>query len=357
MKNKGKFGKTKGRRIRSGAVVGAPFLALSVALASFYPWATPVSAATLPTVTIGKAVDTIPFTVVDVAIAQGYFKQNGVAVKEVLVQGSSAASAAMVGGSLQFACEAAVPLMLARSHGVPILAVDALDDGVTLQVLASKQWLSKHPIPANATFKQKMADLNGSILAQVGTTDQAFYGLLRNWAGLPRRKGYRVEGLDSLAAVAVSIEKGIVDVTVQSPPHSMELAQQGSAVNFVDRKDVKQFNNVAYDLLTTTTSYAKQHPRITKHVATAVAQALNFMRNHPNQALAIEQKHFPKLSKTVLQQSLQFIPFAKDGMQSQRGWDAAVQLAQQTGFVKGVKAAPEGKYWTNDYIDKSKLKN
>ena len=131
--------------------------------------------------------------------------------------------------------------------------------------------------------------------------------------------------------------------------------QRGNAKVFVDRKDVAQFNNVAYDILTTTSSYAEQHPQITRGVATAIAQALNFMRNHPNQTLVIEQKHFPTLSKTVLQQSLQFIPFAKDGMQSQKGWDSAVELAQQTGLIQNVKSAPEGVYWTNKYIDGSKL--
>lgn len=327
----------------------------ALALTAMVAWLSSAFAQTLPTVTIGKAVDTIPFTVVDVGIEKGFFKKNGVEVKEVLVEGSSAASAAMVGGSLQFACEAAVPLMLARSHGVPIVAVAALDNAVTLQVLASKQWLSKHPMPPNATFEQKMKNLNGSILAKVGTTDQAFYGLLRSWAGLPKTEGYRVEGLDSLNAIAVAMQRGLVDVTVQSPPHSVELSQQGMATNFVDRTDVKQFNDVAYDLLTTTSAYAKAHPDIVKSVATAIAESLNFMRAHPEETLAIEQKHFPKLSKSVLEESLKFIPFAKDGMQSQKGWDAAVALAQQTGFVSGVKSAPEGEYWTNQYIDRSKL--
>ena len=79
------------------------------------------------------------------------------------------------------------------------------------------------------------------------------------------------------------------------------------------------------------------------------------MRNHPDETLAIEQKHFPNLSKTVLQQSLQFIPFARDGMQSQKGWDSAVALAQQTGLIQGVTGASEGVYWTNKYIGSSRL--
>jgi ABC-type nitrate/sulfonate/bicarbonate transport system substrate-binding protein len=345
-------GSRRVRRMR-GAVASLP--ALSVMLACFGTWANPVLAQTLPTVTIGKAIDTIPFTVVDVALAEGYFTQNGVDVKEELVQGSSAANAAMVGGSLQFSCEAADPLTLARSRGVPIMAIDALDAGVTLQLIVSTKWLSTHPIAADATFEQKMANLNGSVFAEVGTTEQAFYGLLRGWAGLPKLDGYQLEQIDSQAAIAIAIQRGIVDVTLESPPISMQLMEQGHAKVFVDRTDVKQFNNVAYDILTTTSSYAEQHPQITRAVATAIAEALNFMRSHPDETLALEQQHVPQLSKNVLQESLQFIPFAKDGMQSQKGWDEAIALAQQTGLIQGVTSAPEGVYWTNKYIDMSKL--
>jgi ABC-type nitrate/sulfonate/bicarbonate transport system substrate-binding protein len=328
---------------------------VALALAGFVSWAKPASAQTLPSVTIGKAVDTIPFTAVDVAQAQGYFKQNGVKVEEELVNGSSAANAAMLGGSLQFTCEAANPLMLARSHGVPIISVAALDDGVALQVLVSTKWLAKHPLPANATFEQKMADLNGAILGEVGTTEQSFFGILRTWAGLPPSTGYKVEKIDSLAAVALAVQRGIVDISIQSPPHSFELTQKGDVEDFADHTNIERFNNVAYDILTTTSAYAEAHPEIVRSVATAIAQALNFMRAHPDEVLGLEQEHFSKLSKSVLQQSIAFTPFAKDGMQSQKGWDSAVALAQQTGLIKGVESAPEGVYWTNKYIDQSKL--
>lgn len=342
------------RRRRKIVPAGASLAAI-VAMMSLYIGAPPASAE-MQTVTIGKAVDTIPFTVIDVAIDKGFFKNNGVDVKEVLLQGSSAANAAMVGGSLQFTCEAAVPLMLARSHGVPIIAVDALDDSVTLQLVASKQWLTQHPIAANASFKEKMTDIAGATLARVSTTDQAFYALLRSWAGLPSG-GYRIEGLNSLAAISIAIQKGIVDVAIQSPPRSVELAESGYATLLVDRNDVEQLNNVAYDILTTTNDFAKQHPETTTKVATAVAQALNFMRTHPDETLAIEQKHFPKLDKSVLLKSIKFIPFAKNGLQSSDGWARAVKLAGDTGFVKDVKSAPEGEYWTNKYIDLSKVGN
>ena len=143
---------------------------------------------------------------------------------------------------------------------------------------------------------------------------------------------------------------------MQSPPLSIELALKGDARDLVDRKDVPRYNHVAYDLMTTTSAYAKAHPRRTRDVATAIAQALNFMREHPDKTLALERKHYPKLSKTVLEKSLEFIPFAKDGLQSQSGWNRTVALAQQTHLIKGVKSAPEGVDWTNRYIDLARLR-
>jgi ABC-type nitrate/sulfonate/bicarbonate transport system substrate-binding protein len=217
------------------------------------------------------------------------------------------------------------------------------------------QWLAKHPIPADATFEQKMADLNDSTFASISTTDQSFFEILRSWAGLPKQTGYRRENLGSEAADVIAMQKGIVDAAFHSPPASIEMVEQGYAKLLVDRRDVPGFNNIAYDLLTTTSTYAEQHPEITMAVATAIAEALNFMRDHRDETLAIEQKHFQKLDKVVLQKSLEFVSFAKDGMQSQKAWDSAVALAQQTGSIQGITEAPEGVYWTNKYIDASKL--
>jgi ABC-type nitrate/sulfonate/bicarbonate transport system substrate-binding protein len=107
--------------------------------------------------------------------------------------------------------------------------------------------------------------------------------------------------------------------------------------------------------VTTTEDYAKKNPKIVSAVALAFAESVNFMREHPDQTLAIEQQHYPTLSRSILRDSLKFIPLPQNGLQSKKDWNGAVALAQDTGFVKGVKTAPEGVYWTNKYIDVSKL--
>lgn len=334
---------------------GTPAVSASQAASTAAVTAAPSAA--LPTVVIGKAVDTIPFTVVDVAIAQHFFEKNGVNVKAELVRGSSEANAAMVGGSLQFACEAANPLMLARQAGVPLIAIDAIDRGVTLQLVVSTKWLQAHPVAAGASLQGKMAALNGAVFGEISTTDISYFHLLRAQAGLPIDTGYRVEQIGTQAAIAAAMQKGLVDVTLQSPPSSMKMVEDGSAQILVDRNDVGNWDNTAYDIMVTTSTYAKAHPDTTKAVAMAIAEGLNFMRAHPDQTLAIEQQHFASLSPGVLEKSLKFIPFAPNGLQSQAGWDNAVTLAQGAGVIKGITSAPEGTYWTNEYIDAAKLGN
>src|SRR5689334_22744082 len=76
----------------------------------------------LRTVIIGKAVDTIGFSTVDVASAMGYFKDAGVNVATKLLQGSSQTNAALQGGSIQFATLSSTALLLAASQGVRLQA-------------------------------------------------------------------------------------------------------------------------------------------------------------------------------------------------------------------------------------------
>ena len=260
----------------------------------------------------------------------------------------------MVGGSLQVSCEAAAPLMLARSHGVPIMAVDALDDGVTLQLIVSLKWLAEHPLAADVTFEQTVADLNGSIFAEVGTTEQAFFGLLRGWAGLPKLEGYRLVQIESQAAIAIAIQRGIVGVQLESPPISMELMEQGHAKVFVDRKDVPQFNNVAYDTLTTTSAYAQEHPQITRGVATAIAQALNFIHNQPFAGDRAEAFPEPQQDRFAAESAVH-TRSPRTACRSRRVGTAPSGLSAADRIDPECKERSRGRVWTNKYIDGSKL--
>ncbi|MCL6594265.1 MAG: ABC transporter substrate-binding protein, partial [Alicyclobacillus sp.] len=306
------------------------------------------------TVVIGKAVDTIGFSVVDVALAEHYFQEQGIQVKEELLGGSTQANAAMQGGSIQFACESSSALMLANEKGMGLMAVDSLDYGVPMQLVASNQWIAAHHISPSQPLNDRLKALKGMTYGGVSNTDIGYMKLLVSQAGLTD-KDYKIEHLQSQAELAVALSNGRIDAFMGSPPSSLQVLQQGKAQVVVNGKDIPEWRDAAYDILVTTQGYAQQHPDIVKKVATAIAKADNFMREHPDETLAIEQQHFPKISADVLKQSLQLATFAKDGQQSQQQWENAVHIMKGSGLVTGNITIQEGKDWTNQFIDTKQL--
>ncbi len=139
----------------------------------------------LPTVIIGKAVDTIGFSTVDVAQAMGYFKDAGVNVQTKLLQGSSQTNAALQGGSIQFATLSSTALLLAASHGVKLQAVTSLDYGVSVQVVVNNSWAQSHHIDASQPLKQRMQGLAGAKDAAISSTGESVLALMLNRNGVP----------------------------------------------------------------------------------------------------------------------------------------------------------------------------
>lgn len=188
-----------------------------------------VRAASAPTpVVIGKALNTLTLTIANIAEAEGYFKDAGLAVKLITFNGSSQANAALIGGSTQFTMANVIPFELARQQGVPIEAVELIDRGLTQQLIVSKRWLSAHPVPPNASIATRIADLRGSTFAQIGPTDLAEFRLMLTAAHLSPN-AVQVVQLGSGPEAAATMAHGRIDEFQQSPPTSLEVVARGMA--------------------------------------------------------------------------------------------------------------------------------
>lgn len=303
---------------------------------------------------IGKAVDTIGFSTVDIAIHQGFFKKQGVQVTETLMGGSSQANAALQGGSLQFTTASSSALLLARQKGVPLLSVASLDNGVPLQLVVANQWLKSHGLSASQPVADRARGLKGSKLAAISATDKAFMQLLLKEANLGSDAVSQVS-VQGGSQAATALAHGQADELLTSPPSSLAVVQQGHGSVLLNFKEVPEFRDMAYDLLLTTQDQAKSNPKMVTAVATAMAQADDFLREHPDQALAVEHSHFPSYPESVLRDSLRIATFAQHGQQSATQWSNAADVFEKTGQVKGTVTPKEGTDWTNRYIDVSKL--
>ncbi|WP_329129878.1 ABC transporter substrate-binding protein [Streptomyces sp. NBC_01476] len=305
-----------------------------------------------PTVTIGKAVDTVGFSAVDVAIAKGYFKDAGVNVKTVLLQGSSQTNAALQGGSIQLATLSSNALLLATSQGVQLQAVASLDYGASIQFVVSKDWMAKKGITAQQPLKQRIQGLRGAQDAAISSTGTQFLKLLLTQSGVPTSSvKYVTVGSD--AAGAAALQHGTLQIFVGSPPASYYIARKAGAEILAGGSEVPEWKNMAYDLLVTTPSYAQRNTQATKAVATAMARAENLMRTDPRAVLALETEHFPSYSQDDLLKALKNVQWSPDGQFTQAMWNDALAVTKDTGQLGGDVDVSEGTLWTNQYIDRA----
>jgi NitT/TauT family transport system substrate-binding protein len=297
-----------------------------------------------PTVTIGKAVDTIGFSAVDVAQQMGYFKDAGVNVKTTLLQGSSQATAALQGGSIQFATLSSTALLL---------AVMSLDHGVSVQIVATKDWASKHGITPTAPLGQRMKGLEGAKDAAISSTGTSVLKLMMDQNGADSGKvDFVTVGSD--AAGSAALGHGTLQVFVGSPPSTYYMADNANSEIVANATEVPAMKDMAYDILITNPSWAGSNPKTATAVATALSRAENLMATDPGKVIALEQKHFPSYSKDELMQSLKQVQWTTNGTFTQPMWDDAVKVSQQMGQLKGAVDTQENGLWTNKYIDTAK---
>jgi NitT/TauT family transport system substrate-binding protein len=302
-------------------------------------------------VTIGKAVDTIGFTTVDVAQSKGYFAKEGVSTKEELLGGSSTAFAALQSGSVQFVTASSTALLSAKAKGVPLEAVASLDYGVSLQLIASDNWIKAHHLSAGQPLDTVMRGLAGATLGIISTTDLTYNHFLMKAAGVDQGR-FKTITIKTQSAALAALQHGQIDAFLLSPPNSFLAQAQGGARIIASLHSVPLLSKMTYDVLVVDSDYAKSHPDVVKSVATAMAMADNVMAKDPNSVLAVEKRHYPAMSDQVLLQSLKYVTFAPDGRMAQDGWRNARDEAAQTGVagVSSVDVSPTGGAWTNEYL-------
>lgn len=307
-------------------------------------------------VTIGKAVDTIGFTSVEVAQDKGFFAKQGVDVRQQLLGGSSTAFAALQSGSVQFVTASSTALLSARAKGVPLQAVTSLDYGVSLQLIASNRWIHDHGMTPGQPLETVMKRLSGATLGVISTTDLSYNRYLMQAAGVDPDRFPTITFKTQSAALA-ALQHGQIDAFLLSPPNSYLAQAQNSAQIVATLHSVPQMSRMTYDVLVVDSNYAQAHPDTVRAVATAMAKAVNLMGKDPDAVLAVEKQHYPAMSEDVLRQSLRYVTFAPDGKMTPEGWVDARSVSARTGApdVATVDVAPNAGTWTNEYIKSADL--
>lgn len=300
-------------------------------------------------ITIGKAVDTIGFTAVDVAKAKGYFGKAG-PVNENLLSGSSTAFAALQSGSVDFVTASSAALLKAKAKGLPLEAVASMDHGVSLQLLVSQKWIKAHgmtPGQSPGTVAKKLA---GAKLGVLSTTDKTYDQYLAKQGGISP-DSFTYINISGQSAALAAIQHGEIDAFLLSPPSTYYAQSQGDAKIMASLNEIPSLKNMAYDVLVVDTDWAKSHQSQVAEVAGAIAKADDTMSDDPQAVLATEKQHYPTMPASVLLDSLRHVTFAPGGRFTPAMWTAALDEFKQGGDASpGVDVSASGGAWTNSYL-------
>ena len=308
------------KSIFRGIAIVAPLLA-SLA-------AQPALAADTP-VRINQAFQSLLYLPLYVAQEQGFFKQQGVAVKISTGGGGAQSWAAVIGGSADFSIQDPVFVPKTRENGGNGVVVAGVQNAPTIFIFGKDA----------ASLQNNLSHLSGKrvVTSPQPDTTWAFMSYLITQQNLKDVKLVHVAIGNEIPAVAA----GRADYALAAEPQATMAEQQNGLHVVYSFSAAQSWYPFAFSSLTTTQQYIDKNPKAAQGVVTAFEQASRFIYSHPDTAVEIARKYFPNLPvalvKEAVQREIDAKGYPENALVSQQAWDNNMKIAL---YAKNIKAYP-----------------
>jgi ABC-type nitrate/sulfonate/bicarbonate transport system substrate-binding protein len=210
----------------------------------------------------------LPFRV---AMAKGFFREQGITIEPIFIRGGPAAIAALVSGDVEFASigGAQAPIR-SRSRGLDVSIIGSISNYVNYTLLGSKE-------------AKTVKDLRGKIIGVTGAgafSDFAIRIFLKR-NNIDPDKDVVLRAIGGTAVRAVALEKGMIAAAPFSPDDAIRLLDRGFPliVNLNEALRIPQSIMVARgDVL-------ERYPETTKRFLKALILGIQFARNNKREAI------------------------------------------------------------------------
>ncbi len=231
----------------------------------------------------------------------GIFKENGLDVKIMLIPGVGAFNAVVSGGA-DFAQPSAISLTRAAAHGQRLLAIAETSNKPIIQVALRKDIAEAGGFDPKAPFEKRAALLRGRTIAAdaTGSLIHGYVLLMAKRAGIDT-SGMQVAFMQPPAMLAAFQTKQI-DGFAMSPPWPLVPVLQGDAVMLASGPDGEpaDLEPFANNVLVTRPETCQQRRPVCAGMGKSFTAAEAYMRDHPDDALALLKKRFATLDDKVL---------------------------------------------------------
>ena len=210
----------------------------------------------------------IPFRV---ALARGFFKQQGLHIEPILIRGGPAAMAALASGEVDFAqIGGAQAVMRSRARGLEVSIIGSISNATNYQLIGGKSTRS-------------LEDLRGKILGVTGAgafSDFAMRTFLRR-RGIDPDKDVTLRAIGGSALRATALEKNIVAGAPFTPEDTVRLMRIG----FPMIANLSDTLNIPQSIVATRNEVLEKMPDTAKRFLKAFILGIQFARGNRVEAI------------------------------------------------------------------------
>lgn len=208
---------------------------------------------------------------VRVAMAKGYFKEQGIAMEPIFIRGGPAAVAALVSGDVDFgSIGGAQAIIRSRSRGLDLNIIGSISNKTNYILLGNKE-------------TKGIEDLRGKLVGVTGAGSFSDFAvrtfLKRNGIDPDRDVTLRAIGGTTLRAAA--LEKGLIAAAPFSPEDAVRLINNGYSLiaNLSDSLGIPQSIIVARGEM------LEKYPETSKRFLKALVLGVNLARTNKKEAI------------------------------------------------------------------------
>ena len=289
---------------------------------------------------------------IQVAEAEGYFKDAGINVKLVTITASTGTSA-LQSGSINLLHASPTTLAAAVGQKIPQQAIGVDAVGNPLGIVASTDFAKKHDLSGDSPAAEVAAALKGSKGGVSSTNTQAEASVFLKAQGLDPDKDINWATLPSSSADQAALKNGQIDWFITSEPLPYQVEADGDGVVVAGPKNVSQWAVQSYsEVVMATKTYLKSNGSTATKFLSAIEKANAFINAHKDDAALkkIVADAYPTFAAEAMEKSLAEVEWPESAEMDDNGWKTTM------GFLQSLGTLPDGAGigeddWTNSYVD------
>jgi NitT/TauT family transport system substrate-binding protein len=319
---------------------------LVFALAVFLTLATLISQSSAQSnpdkITIGTITLSLNNLPIYVAQEKGYFAKENIFVEAVVLNASTRAIPALIGGSTQLSASSAMT------------TIRAIEKGAALKIVGGLINAPVYDLIANAKYKT-IKDLKGTTLGVTGliTSDTVLMKLMLKANGLEYPRDYAMIAIGGTADRWVAMQTGNVAGGILSPPYTFAAEEAG----FVNLGSTAKYTpNFTQTVFNVRNDWAQEKRPLLVRFLRAILRAEHWIHTQKEDTVRIIAKRFKfndKYSEAAWRYFVATNTIPKDGDINAKGVERVLQLLVEDGTLK-PPLPRQDKFIDTSYLDEAR---